>query len=263
MPKSRKKVEVLIYPNFVSNDGKAYSRHLQYELQVHRYLMGAHYDDEAELDPESMSVFPHIGKFEKKIGLAANDKEIFVVNELVDEDVWINLDDFVTKNGGILNIPLFYHTDAPLFIIRHWARLLLAIIKKVHDVSAVLRSLQLGQVWVSRDGQKIKLGHVRGVGRVNNFGSISSCPDVYLSLGSHGEEMRPGAASAAGGTKPGAGAGTSSKKTDGVRHFSNRCLDNPFLAPETLFLKFLDHSAALDVWSFGMIMYCLLLGKKP
>lgn len=145
VPKTRKPIEVLIYPNdylnFVSSDGKAYSRHLLYELQVHRYLMGANYDDEAELDPEAMSIFPHIGKFEKKIGLAANDKEIFVVNELVNQEEWINLDDFVTQNGGILNIPLFYHTDAPLFIIRHWARLLLSIIKKVHDVSAVLRCL--------------------------------------------------------------------------------------------------------------------------
>ena len=38
MPKTRKPVEVLIYPNdylsFVSADGKAYSRHLQLELQV-------------------------------------------------------------------------------------------------------------------------------------------------------------------------------------------------------------------------------------
>lgn len=154
--------------------------------------MGAHYDDEEDLDPEKMEVFPNFGKFEKKIGLAASDKEIFVVNELVNEDEWINLDDFVTKNGGILNIPLFYHTDAPLFIIRHWAKLLLAIIKKVHDVSAVLRCLQLRQVWVSRDGQRIKLGHVRGVGKVNNFGSISACPDIYLSLESNGEDQRPG-----------------------------------------------------------------------
>lgn len=68
-----------------------------------------------------MDVFPNIGKFEKKIGLAASDKEIYVVNELVNEDEWISLDEFVERNGGILNIPLFYHTDAPLFIIRYWA----------------------------------------------------------------------------------------------------------------------------------------------
>ena len=135
--------------------------------------MGSHYEDDEELDPAKMEIFPNVGKFEKKIGLAAGDKAIYVVNELIDEDQWINLDDFVSKNGGILNIPLFYHTDAPLFIIRHWAKMILRIIQKVHDVSAVLRCLHLRQVWVSRDGQRIKLGHVRGVGTVNNLGYIS------------------------------------------------------------------------------------------
>jgi hypothetical protein len=85
MPKTRKSVEILIYPNenlaHVSADGKAYSAHVQLELQVHRYLMGARYDDDEGLDPENMSIFHNFGKFEKKVGLAASDKEIFVVNE--------------------------------------------------------------------------------------------------------------------------------------------------------------------------------------
>lgn len=56
MAKQRSKVEVLIYPDesltFVSSDGKQYQGHLQLELQVHRYLMGAsaHYEDDEELD---------------------------------------------------------------------------------------------------------------------------------------------------------------------------------------------------------------------
>jgi len=33
-----------------------------------------------------MDIFANIGKFEKKIGLAASDKEIYVVNELIDLD---------------------------------------------------------------------------------------------------------------------------------------------------------------------------------
>jgi len=33
-----------------------------------------------------MDIFPNVGKFEKKIGLASSDKEIYVVNEIVDED---------------------------------------------------------------------------------------------------------------------------------------------------------------------------------
>jgi hypothetical protein len=90
-----------------------------------------------------MDIFPNVGKFEKKIGLAASDKEIYVVNEMVDSDQWISLEEFVERNGGILNIPLFYHTDAPLFIIRYWAKKLLQIINKLHEVSIVTRSLNL------------------------------------------------------------------------------------------------------------------------
>lgn len=86
------------------------------------------------------------------------------------------------KNGGILNIPLFYHTEAPLYIIRHWSRLILEIIQKVHDHSIVLRALSTKQLWISRDGKKIRLGHVRGAGRVNNLGFLKSCPDIYLNL---------------------------------------------------------------------------------
>ena len=197
-------------------------------------------NEEDELDLEKMEIFPNVGKFEKKTGLAASDKEIFVVNKLIAEDEWINFDDFVCKNGGILNIPLFYHTDAPLFIIRHWAKMILKIIQKVHDVSAVLRCLHLKQLWVSRDGQRIKLGHVRGVGRVNNFGYLTACPEIYLNLENNGEDLRAGKSnSQAPGQKVG-GAASSSKKTDGARNFSNSSLDNPFIAPETLFLKFLE-----------------------
>jgi hypothetical protein len=38
------------------------------------------------LDPEKMDIFGNIGKFEKKIGLAESDKEIYVVNENIDTD---------------------------------------------------------------------------------------------------------------------------------------------------------------------------------
>ena len=47
--------------------------------------MGAQFEEES-VDFEQMDIFPNIGKFEKKIGLAASDKEIYVVNEVVDED---------------------------------------------------------------------------------------------------------------------------------------------------------------------------------
>lgn len=146
---TKQPVEITVYPNeilqYTSMDGKGMKTHLGLELQVSRYLMGARYEDEDEFTPEeedAMDVFLNYGKFEKRIGLSMHDeKEIYVVNKTIDEDEWINLDDFVYRNGGILNIPLFFHTDAPLFIIRHWAKIILKIIDKVHDVSIVLRCL--------------------------------------------------------------------------------------------------------------------------
>lgn len=145
---TREPVEILLYPSdilqYVSSDGKSYKTHLAMELQVHRYLMGARFEEEDEFSKEEqdkMDIVMNIGKFEKKIGLAVNEKEIYVIHKRIDDDAWINLDDFVHNNGGILNIPLFYHTDAPLFIIRHWAKMILQIISKVHDVSIVLRCL--------------------------------------------------------------------------------------------------------------------------
>lgn len=83
--------------------------------------MNSSFENEEEVKEENMDIFANLGKFEKKIGLAASDKEVYVINEVVNEEEWISLEDFVERNGGILNIPLFYHTDAPLFIIRHWA----------------------------------------------------------------------------------------------------------------------------------------------
>jgi serine/threonine protein kinase len=105
----------------------------------------------------------------------------------------------------------------------------------------------------------MKLGHLRGVGKVNNLGYMSSCPDIYLNLENNILDDKLGGGS----TTSAYNGATSSKKTENQKHFSNRSLDNPFIAPETLFTKFSDQTAAVDVWSFGMIMYCVLLGQKP
>jgi len=132
---TKEPIEILQFPTeglqYVSLDGKKFEKHLMTELQIHRYLMGARFEEEDEMDnpnafaDEDLDIFPNLGKFEKKVGLSVSDKEVYVINKQIDEDKWINLDDFVVKNGGILNIPLFYHTEAPLYIIRHWAKLIL------------------------------------------------------------------------------------------------------------------------------------------
>lgn len=128
---TQQKLEILTYSheilNYVSLDGKIYKKHLAIETQLHRYLMGARFEDQEieDLDEDKMEIFPNLGRFEKRVGQLKSEKEVYVVNYLVNEEEWINLDDFVHKNGGLLNIPIFYHTSAPLYIIRRWARLIL------------------------------------------------------------------------------------------------------------------------------------------
>lgn len=218
---TKEPVEILQYPtdvlSYVSLDGKVYKKHLAAELQIQRYLMGARYEEDEDLgrlDDTDMDVFANIGKFEKKIGISVNEKEVYVINKWIDESEWFNMADFVEKNGGILNIPLFYHTDAPLFIIRHWARIILKIISKVHDVSVILRCLSTKQLWISRDGQKIRLGHTRGIGKVSNLGFINTCPDIYLNLDNNGVNGATENKSSSAPNKT-HGPASSSRKTDG------------------------------------------------
>lgn len=131
MPHLKKKVEVILFPTddltFVSSDGKPMKQHLELELKAHRYLMGAqqthmHGMMETQDLGQEQVITENLGKFEKKIGMSDKDKDVYVVNELTETDEWISLSDYVEQNGGLLNIPLFYHTNAPLYIIRHWAR---------------------------------------------------------------------------------------------------------------------------------------------
>ena len=71
--------------------------------------------------------------------------------------------------------------------------------------------MDLKQILISRDGQKMKLAHLRGVGKVNNLGNINSCPDIYLTLENNTVDGRDGNSST---MSPGKQGGASSKKTD-------------------------------------------------
>ena len=52
--------------------------------------MGARYEEDDELqnpdfefDESKLNIFKNIGKFEKKIGLSVNDKEVYIVNKQI------------------------------------------------------------------------------------------------------------------------------------------------------------------------------------
>ena len=103
MLNTKEPVSVLLYPSeslgYTSMDGKSLKTHLALDLRLQRYLMDAKFDDELEFTQEQideMPVFLNFGKFEKRVGLSIHDeKEVYVVNQHIDEDEWICLDDFV------------------------------------------------------------------------------------------------------------------------------------------------------------------------
>jgi hypothetical protein len=107
---SRQPIEITVTTNedlaYVSQDGKPYDKHLDMEVRVQRML--------TELGD---FCFENFGKYEKKLGLEADDKEIYVLNESINKGEWISLEEFVENNGGLMNIPLFYKSEAPLYII--------------------------------------------------------------------------------------------------------------------------------------------------
>ena len=192
-------------------------------------------DEEAEkadpnADAEKAEIFGTLGKFEKKVEAGTADTDVYIINKVIDSNKWVCFDEFVHQNGGLLNVPMLYHTDAPLYVIRYWAKLILKIISKLHDASIILRCMNTKQFWFSRDGKKVRLGHVHGIGKINNFGCLKEAADIQINMENNGvfdielDDLPLD--------------GSKRKKQDRQKVFSNAALDNPFLAPENLFSKF-------------------------
>ena len=101
-------VEILVYPNetlqYTSQDGKSMKSQLALELQMHRYLMNAFFEEQDEFDAleeDKMDIFMNYGKFEKRVGLSMNDeKEIYIVNKAVDEEEWMAQCVSAGRGGG-------------------------------------------------------------------------------------------------------------------------------------------------------------------
>ena len=69
---TKEPIEILLYASenlqYVSLDGKQYKRHLETELQIHRLMMGARYEEDDELqnpdfefDESKLNIFKNIG----------------------------------------------------------------------------------------------------------------------------------------------------------------------------------------------------------
>ena len=135
-----------------------------------------------------------------------------------------SVESLVKDNGGLLKIPILCNTKASLYLFKYWGRRVLAIISALHSHSMSLRCLVPGSLHLSNDGCDITLTSLKGVGQMDAAGGIQSAPDIDL-------------------------------------YFQDDIKQNAFVAPEFYFNA--SQSALVDTWSFGAIMYYLMLGRSP
>ena len=221
----------------VSEDGQIYERHLELENSAQLWLAGG-----GILQP----CFGLGGKFEKRTGIEERDKELYILREHINTDEYISMEEFIKDNGGLLGIPLLFGTEGVLYIIRHWALQLLEIIAQMHKVGLLFRTLTPKQIYIRRDGSRIKIGHFRGVGKLSNMGKVIFAPSVAVHANT--DELPN--------EKP-------ANYMESGGNYNNDIFDNAYYAPEHILKKFTEHEPSLDVWSFGMILYSLLFGITP
>ena len=176
--------------------------------------------------------FKILGKYQKQIGIGEHLVELYVVSEDIRSSEYISFEDFLNTNGGLLHMPLLKGTEAALYIAKMWSLDILHIIKKLHEGGFILRSLDTSQLFLHKPTGRIKFGHFRGIGKANNNGKLIVCPDISLH----------------------------SKAKSGSL---TKVYDNAYLPSEHILLPFKEHMNAMDIWSFGAILYSLLFGIPP
>ena len=186
----------------VCTDGNQFWKHLDFELKVHNYL--------AE---KTDFLFKNLAKYEKRVGLDSAEKDCYIINEYIDETKWISLLDLILQNGGLLRVPFLARTKACIFIVKYWANQLLNIMSHIHNLGCSLLLLRPENIMVSRDGQKIKLRALRGIGKISEFGKVLFAPDFYINL--FGPNVNPEA----------------TKKA----HDPTTIQNDPYIAPEMIF----------------------------
>lgn len=112
-------------------------------------------------------IFKNLATYEKRIGIEASDKELYVINEAVDLENFKSLAQLISENGGLLRIPFLTKTNAVTTIVKFWGAQLLKIIQEVHKLGCVLSVLRPQNIYIAKNGQNILLSNVRGVQRYN------------------------------------------------------------------------------------------------
>ena len=138
-------------------DGKVYWRHLELELAAQRCLY--------EKDPSL--TFKILGKYEKKNGIGEYSIDLTVVYEDIPSSEYLNLEEVLKYQGGLLQVPFLKGTETPLYITKLWASDILCIISLLHESGFTLHTLSPANLFLRKSNSKILIGSYEGIARVD------------------------------------------------------------------------------------------------
>ena len=218
MLRSQTQVGVEVYSpeglKHISSDGNTSEKHVAAMLQFHSYFQ-----------EKREEVVRCLGMFERRVGVDATEKEIFV---FVEQRPGRTIKEAVSTNGGLLHIPVIQNTRSSLFLVKFWGRLVLDLLLSLQSHSVMLRTLRPEALLLSPNGLQISLLSLKGMAFFDQSGQISEGPDVAEFLPASDDPM-----------------------------------NDPYLAPEYTLGRASELTSAVDVWSFGALIYELLTGGPP
>lgn len=85
-------------------------------------------------------------------------------------------------------------------------------------MGCVLLLLRPENIYISKDGQKVRFRSLRGVGKLNEFGKVQLAPDFYINLYDSEVKVNP-----------------ENNTTQRSEHDAEKIFSDPYLAPEMIF----------------------------
>lgn len=222
-----KPLDIIQYPKetlqLVCRDGRRFEEHLFAELRAQKVLTTHDRNGGFRTD-----ILPEIvGVFEKKLGLEASQKELYVLLEVLPESEFFSLAEVVKITGGLLRVPFLSKTAALGLILRLWGFELLEILNELCDSGIVLPFIRPENVILSRNpSAKIRLSNLRGMGLISEQGNFSQLPDLALFSDLEPEK-------------------------------------DSYLAPELIMRSPMENSHLAASWTFGCLLYEVIFGKPP
>ena len=168
------------------------------------------------------------------------DEELYIINEYLD-DKYISLANIVKTNGGLLTIPELFNTDMAFYLIRYWGKKILNIFHTLNKLNVSVKYLNLNDLFISNDGNYIKLRPILHYSSINTEGILTTGPDIKIIKSLYTE-------------------------IETVTNFENYgeniiTLIDCFIPPDCILFD--KRSKAVDSWLFGNIIYSLLFEERP